>query len=91
MATMGRRRREESPHRDASRLLSERVQKRRLERGWSQQRLAQEAEVSMGTIRKIETQAVADPGVFTVAAIANALGVAVDRLIEQPGSQTEQT
>jgi transcriptional regulator with XRE-family HTH domain len=87
---VGRHKRDESLHRDASRLLSERVQRRRLERGWSQQRLAQEAEVSMGTIRKIETQAVTDPGIFTVAAIANALGVAVDRLIEQPGPRPEQ-
>lgn len=77
----GRPRRNESPHRDASKALAARIRARREELGWSQQRLAQSASVAYGTVRAIETNAVVEPGVFTIQLIATALGTDLTELV----------
>lgn len=81
---MGRRPREDSPFTAAAFELSRRVREHRAELGWSQQRLAQEAGVSIGTIRAIEGKRVTDPGVFTVRAIAGALSYPLADLAADP-------
>jgi len=81
---VGRRRREESPFAAAALELSRRVRDHRSRLGWSQQKLAQEAGVSIGTIRAIEGRRVTDPGVFTVRAIAGALSYPLDKLAADP-------
>lgn len=81
---MGRRPRDESPFAAAAEELSRRVREHRVQHGWSQQRLAQEAGVSIGTIRAIEGKRVMDPGVFTVRAIAGALSYPLAELAADP-------
>lgn len=77
----GRTRREDNPHREAARRLSDRVCARRQALDLSQQALAERAQVSLGTVRAIERRAVVDPGVFTIDAIARALESSVDELL----------
>jgi len=84
---VGRRPQEETLHAQASAALSERVGDQRRYRRWSQQRLAQEAGVSIGTVRAIESGKVKDPGVFTVRSIATALGMTLDELVAVPKAQ----
>jgi transcriptional regulator with XRE-family HTH domain len=52
--------------------------------GMSQQKLAQASGVSIGTVRAIETSVVVDPGIFTVVALAKALGVELTSLVSPP-------
>lgn len=51
----------------------------------SQSEVANEAEVPLDTLRRIEQGRIANPGVFTVAAIAAALGVSLGRLLSSRG------
>jgi transcriptional regulator with XRE-family HTH domain len=46
----------------------------------SQESLARQANVSLNTVRKIETLQSVEPGVFTIAAIAAVLGLNLDEL-----------
>lgn len=80
---MGRRPKTQNPHGEASILLSGRVRARREQQGWSQQRLAEVAGVSYGTVRAIERGATQDPGVFTLLAVAGALGVSLGSLVDE--------
>lgn len=58
----------------------------RLGREYSQPQLAAAAGVKVGTLRALEQGRIADPGVATVARLADALGVATDDLLaEQVG------
>jgi transcriptional regulator with XRE-family HTH domain len=66
---------------DDAALLSNRVQALRREKDWSQQKLAERADLSIGTIRAIETKRCKDPGVFTVRKIAHAFGCSIDELV----------
>jgi transcriptional regulator with XRE-family HTH domain len=50
----------------------------------SQEQLAAQAEVSVATVRKIETVAVVEPGYFTVLALVRALDASWDDLDESP-------
>ena len=80
---MARRLQTETLNLDASVALSNRLGERRRERGWSQQRLAQEAGVSIGTIRAIETGRIRDPGIFTVHSIVAALDLPIEALVSE--------
>ena len=78
MARPGRRRRADSRYVEGARRLSERLRALREQAGLSQEQLAVRAQVAVGTVRKIETGAVVEPGYFTVRALLQALGAADD-------------
>ncbi|MGW7673032.1 helix-turn-helix domain-containing protein [Streptomyces sp. NPDC054775] len=61
--------------------LGARLRALREERGWTRAHLAEAAGVSLRTLKRIETAGSAAPGLFTVAALAAALGVTVDALV----------
>lgn len=69
----GRPKREDSRHAQASRRLARDLKTARVERKMTQQALATEAGISIGTVRKVEDNEVVEPGLFTVLAIARAL------------------
>ncbi len=53
----------------------------RKEKGWSQEKLAQEAGISYNTLIKIERKGIKNPKIETVAKLASALQVSIDRLV----------
>lgn len=57
-----------------------RLREIREEVGMTQEQLAVRARVAVGTVRKIETGAVVEPGYFTVIGLLKALGVAHEDL-----------
>lgn len=64
-------------------ILARRVKELRESVGISQQTLATQAGLSVSAVFQIEQGSKADPRVSTVAAIADALGVAVDDLLRE--------
>lgn len=64
-----------------ARRLGRYVRELRQARGWSRARLAEQAGMSERTVARLEEGAVVQPGVFTVAAVADALEVTVDGLL----------
>ena len=52
----------------------------RKQKGWSQEKLAQEAGISYNTLIKIERGGIKNPKIETVIKLANALGVSLDEL-----------
>lgn len=54
----------------------------RKQKGWSQEKLAVESEISYNTIIKIERGGIKNPKIETVIKLAKALGVSIDKLIE---------
>jgi transcriptional regulator with XRE-family HTH domain len=63
------------------RALAARLRQERAERGWSREHLARLAGVSPRTLERIEVGGTANPGLFTVAALADALDVPLDGLV----------
>ncbi len=57
------------------------IKKIRNEKGWSQEKLAREANVSYQTLIKIEQHRVRNPKLQTLIKIAKALDVTLDKLI----------
>jgi len=57
------------------------IKKIRNEKGWSQERLAREADVSYQTLIKIEQNRVKNPKLQTLIKISKALDVTLDELI----------
>ena len=53
----------------------------RKQKGWSQEKLAAESEVSYNTIIKIERGGIADPRISTVIKLAKALNIKIENLI----------
>lgn len=53
----------------------------RKEKGWSQEKLAQEAGVSYNTLIKIERGGIKNPKIETVIKLAKALDISIDKLI----------
>lgn len=53
----------------------------RKEKGWSQQKLAQEAGLSLTGITKMEQGITTDPVISSLRKIADALGVSLDQVI----------
>lgn len=70
---------------DASRQrgveLGHAIQSARKSKRRSQREIANEADVPLDTLRRIEQGRIANPGVFTIAAIAAALGISLSRLV----------
>lgn len=62
--------------------VAELLRARRTELGLSQQQLAERAELSIGTIRAIESMRTVEPGFFTVLAMAAAMDLDTRVLIE---------
>src|ERR1035437_10389531 len=61
--------------------LGKQLQRARQSAGLTQQQLCQKANLSFSTLTKIERGAIKSPSIFTVEAIANALGTSLDKLI----------
>lgn len=57
------------------------IKKIRNKKGWSQERLAREADVSYQTLIKIEQNRVKNPKLQTLIKIAKALNVTLDELV----------
>lgn len=53
--------------------------------------LSEQCGLAQETIRKIERGAVPTPALFTVAALADALGVPLDRLVQEAVAASERT
>ncbi|MYZ37115.1 MULTISPECIES: DUF488 family protein [unclassified Streptomyces] len=70
-----------SPH-DHARALAQRVRAFRENRGWTRERLAKEAGITVGTLGRLESEGAIQPGFFTVGAVAKALAVSLDDLFQ---------
>ena len=55
--------------------------KLRKEKGWSQEKLSQEAGISYNTLIKIERNGIENPKIETVIKLANALNISIDELV----------
>jgi len=55
----------------------------RKQKGWSQEKLAQEAGISYNTLIKIERGGIKNPKIETVIKLAQALSVSVDELLRR--------
>jgi len=66
--------------------LGHRLQAARQAAGLTQQGLCQKAGLSYSTLAKIERGAIKSPSIFTIQSIATALGIGLDELIGQSGS-----
>lgn len=53
----------------------------RKEKGWSQEKLSQEAKISYNTLIKIERSGIENPKIETVIKLAEALDVSIDELV----------
>jgi len=65
--------------------LGQQLQAARRQAGLTQQQLCQKANLSFSTLTKIERGAIKAPSIFTIQAIAGALGQNLDELIGQTG------
>lgn len=72
--------------------LGKQLQTARRAAGLTQQQLCHQANLSFSTLTKIERGAIKAPSIFTIQAIADALGVGLDELLGQtaPNSPTRQ-
>ncbi len=52
----------------------------RKQKGWTQEKLSQEAGISYNTLIKIERNGIKNPKIETVIKLAEALGVSMDKL-----------
>src|ERR1700735_4854294 len=66
--------------------LGKQLQAARQAAGLTQQQLCQQANLSFSTLTKIERGAIKAPSIFTIQAIATALGIGLDELIGQVAS-----
>ena len=57
------------------------LSKFRKQRGWSQEKLAQEAEISYNTLIKIERGGIGNPRIETVIKLSKALEITIDELL----------
>lgn len=57
----------------------------RKQKGWSQEKLAQEAGISYNTLIKIERSGIENPKIETVIKLADALKVSIDELVNRRG------
>ncbi len=66
--------------RDESSRLAQLLKGRRADRNQSQEQVARDAQLATSTLRKIESNAIREPGVFTVIALLRALELPLDAL-----------
>ena len=55
----------------------------RKQKGWSQEKLAQEASISYNTLIKIERNGIKNPKIETVIKLSKALNISIDSLINE--------
>lgn len=67
---------------NASRRLAELFRSERLARRRSQESVARQAGLALSTVRKIESNGIQEPGVFTVLALIRALELDIALLLE---------
>ncbi|HYH36051.1 MAG TPA: HAD-IA family hydrolase [Candidatus Saccharimonadales bacterium] len=67
--------------------LGKRLQDARHTAGLTQQQLCHQANLSFSTLTKIERGAIKSPSIFTIQAIAGALGVGLDELVGVPAGR----
>lgn len=60
--------------------------KLRREKGWSQEKLAQEAGISYNTLIKIERGGIKNPKIETVVKLAVALNVNIEKMLDKKSS-----
>ncbi|HEC92651.1 MAG TPA: XRE family transcriptional regulator [Candidatus Atribacteria bacterium] len=58
------------------------LKKLRQKKGWSQEKLAREADISYNTLIKIERGRIKNPKLETLIKLAKALGVSIDELVK---------
>jgi len=83
---MGRPSRETSKNLQRAKLLADRIKVLRNRLNLTQEQLAQKSGISVYTISRLERGERVDPSVFTVEALAQALGTTVDELIHGSGN-----
>ena len=57
----------------------------RKQRGWTQEKLARESDISYNTLIKLERGGIQNPKIETVIKLADALKVSIDNLIGREG------
>ncbi len=62
-------------------MLAKKVKELRNQKGWTQQKLAEETELSFNTITKIEQGIGSSPTLKTLIKLADALGIGLDELV----------
>lgn len=62
-------------------MIAKRLKELRKKAGWSQQKLAEKANLSYNTITKIEQGAATMPTIQTMIKIADAFGISLDQLV----------
>ncbi len=67
--------------RNTALTLGARLRSARLSRGWTQQELADQADVQLDTLRSIEQGRTRNPGVLTIAQLTAVLEVSIDALL----------
>lgn len=72
-----------SDHASRARALARRIRSLREGRGWSVERLAEEAGVGTSTLRRLESEGAIQPSFFTVGDIAEALDVPLEDLFRR--------
>jgi len=66
-------------------MLSGNIKKLRIKKGLSQEKLARLADISTGTLVKIEAGVAKEPTITTIIKIADALGIGLDELVRRKG------
>jgi transcriptional regulator with XRE-family HTH domain len=64
-------------------MLAKKIRELRKKKGYSQEKLAREADVSYNTVVKLESGESKHPTIQTMAGIAQALGVSLDDLAKE--------
>jgi transcriptional regulator with XRE-family HTH domain len=62
-------------------MLEQRIKQVRKKVGWSQQKLAEKAGLSLAVITKIEQGVAKRPSIQTMMKLADALGISLDELV----------
>ncbi len=62
-------------------MLSKKVKELRKQKGWSQQKLAEKADLAFNTITKIEQGIAEHPNLKTLIKLADVLKVTIDELV----------
>lgn len=66
-------------------MLAENIKKYRNKLGLTQEALARKANISYNTIIKLESKGITDPRMETLKKLASALGVSIDKLVDNKG------
>ena len=66
--------------------IADNLKRLRKAKGWSQNRLSNEAGLSLTSVTKLEQGVTTDPVISTIVKIANALGVSLDDVVDRKSS-----